>query len=219
MTCPSCGASIQPHDLFCINCGRQMTPADPTRHLDASPSGEQADSAYGDYAAPSYQADPASSFDPYAPLAQEPYTQPYPHSAQEPYTQPAPQSYTQPAPQSYVRPALVDEQPPANQSWASGSSFPSPNPYAPSQPNTVSRGTILNGQPIGAGGGILKGIGAAGVALLIALKSFGGAIAGLGFFKLFFLLQIFRWLAFGHSWLLILIVLLIVGAIWRSQTA
>jgi len=111
-----------------------------------------------------------------------------------------------------------------NNRWASGSSVPGPNPYAQA-PNTVSGGTMLNGRPVsGAKNGLLQGLGAVVIALGVILGKFGAAIAGIGFFKLFFFVQIVR--AFTHGGLggfgglaLLLVVVLIVGAIWRARTA
>src|SRR5919205_847994 len=61
---------------------------------------------------------------------------------------------------------LIVESPRGEKSWASGSSFPAPNHYA-DPPHTVSRGTMLNGRPMGGrgGSGVLKGLGAAIIVL------------------------------------------------------
>src|SRR5581483_2159536 len=101
----------------------------------------------------------------------------------------------------------------AERQWASGSSYPAPNPYVP-PPNTVSPGTILNGRPVGRRnrGGPLQGLGAAIVALGVILGKFGGAIAGLGIWKIGLIL----WLFHSPALILVLLVLLVVGAIWRS---
>lgn len=178
MTCPNCGMTIQPHDLYCMSCGHAVHPADPTRRLDDQAAAYQVEAAQPVYAAP------------------EP----------EPFVRPAEPPYAPP-------PVAVQH---AEQRWASGSSFPAPNPYAP-PPNTVSPGTILNGRPVGRRNrsGPLQGLGAAIVALGLILGKFGSTIAGLGIWKLGLLF----WLLHGHSWIFVLIVLLVVGAIWRSQTA
>lgn len=182
MTCPHCGMTIQPHDLYCMNCGNAVNPADPTRRLD-------------DQAA-------------------------YEVEAAEPvYAAPEPAPFVRPAePPPYAPPPVAAQ--PAERQWASGSSFPTSNPYAP-PPNTVSPGTILNGRPVGRRnrGGPLQGLAAAIAALGLILAKSGGAIAALGIWKILGLYWLFGWLLNGHSWVIVLIVLLILGAVWRSQTA
>src|SRR5579864_690426 len=135
MTCPNCGTTIQPHDLFCMSCGHALTPADPTRHLDTP-----VEAVYGD--TPVEAAYGAAAPD-------QGYGSP-------PTNQPAWQAQPSqpPTPPAFVRPLQTPAYaPPADRSgdgrkWASGSSFPAANPYA-STPNTVSSGTILNGRPVG----------------------------------------------------------------------
>jgi hypothetical protein len=111
------------------------------------------------------------------------------------------------------------ELPGAETTWASGSSFPVPNPYA--SPPELSRGTILNGRPVGGrgGSGVLKGLGAAIIALWAIFHQLGHAILGLGLFKLAFLAWIFNGLIFGHlGWLVLLVILmLIAGSMRRSR--
>src|SRR5436305_490868 len=101
MTCPNCGASVQPGDSFCVNCGHAFNPAEPTRHLE-------------DTVQPAPGAGAAGGSAPHA---------------------------VTPGPTPY-RP-LVVESPREEKSWASGSSFPAPNPYA-DPPDTVSRVTLLH---------------------------------------------------------------------------
>jgi hypothetical protein len=103
------------------------------------------------------------------------------------------------------------------QNWVSGSSFPSSNPYG-GTPNTVSPGTMLNGRPIGGrqSKGILQGLGGAIALALVLLGKFGGAIASLGLFKLLGLFWLFNWIGHGHSWVAIIVLLLIVAAVWRQ---
>src|SRR5437763_1185056 len=112
-----------------------------------------------------------------------------------------------PEPEPYRSPVV--EVPDAEKSWASGSSFPAPNPYA--SPPQVSRGTILNGRPLGSrrgGSGVLKGLGAAIIALWAILHQFGHAILGLGFVKLWFLVSIFHFFMYDHlGWLVLLVIL------------
>lgn len=201
MTCPGCGAMVQAHDLYCISCGRALSPADPTRHLAGADQ-----SAYGAVAA-----------DPGYNVVSAPELQP---AWQEQPAQPPPSAHARP---SYATP-LPSRQPDDRQQWASGSSFPGTNPYA-GTPNTVSRGTLLNGRPITGGGrrsgsGLLTGLGAAAIAFLALLKGVGGAIfaGGLGFFKFYLLLRLFGWVFFSHSWLAVLIIVLIIGAIVRARS-
>ena len=154
MTCPSCGAPVQPGDSFCVSCGHALHPADATRRLeDPMPS---AYGAVGDAT---------------------------PHAGT-----------TGPTP---YRPLIV-ESPSGEKTWASGSSFPAPNPYA-DPPHTVSRGTMLNGRPVGSrgGSGVLKGLGAAIIALWL----------------------ISHGLVVGHvGWLVLLVILLLIaGSIGRSR--
>jgi len=129
-------------------------------------------------------------------------------------------------------PAQTQTQTPAQNAdgtWASGSSFPAANPYA-RQPNTVSSGTMVNGRPANSGGGgVLKGIGAAVVAFFVILAKAGagigaalGALGSIGIFKLLFYWLAFRWLfhdGYGGVVLLIIIVAIIGGLIWRRQSA
>ena len=103
--------------------------------------------------------------------------------------------------------------------WASGSSTPGPNPFGGPR-SAPSNGTMLNGRPANAGGkGLFQGVGAAIVALFVVLGKFGGLVAGLGIFKLFF----YWWLFSGllHAGLgtlvLVVVVVLIVGAVARSR--
>src|SRR3989440_11579399 len=108
MTCPSCGAPVQPGDSFCVRCGHALHPADATRRLE-----DPVPSAYG-------------AVGDATPHAGTPGPTPY-------------------------RPLIV-ESPRGEKTWASGSSFPAPNPYA-DPPPTFSRGTMLNGRPGGGRGG------------------------------------------------------------------
>ena len=154
MTCPSCGAPVQPGDSFCVSCGHALHPADATRRLE-----DPVASAYGAVGD-------------------------------------APPDAGTPGPTPY-RPLIV-ESPRGEKTWASGSSFPAPNPDA-DPPHTVRRGTMLNGRPVGGrgGSGVLKGLGAAIIALW--LLSHG--------------------LVSGHvGWLVLLIILLLIaGSIGRSR--
>ena len=154
MTCPSCGAPVQPGDSFCVSCGHALHPADATRRLE-----DPVPSAYG------------------------------------PVGDATPDAGT-PGPTPY-RPLIV-ESPHGEKTWASGSSFPAPNPYA-DPPHTARRGPMLNGRPVGGrgGSGVLKGLGAAIIALW--LLSHG--------------------LVFGHAgWLVLLVILLLIaGSIGRSR--
>lgn len=154
MTCPSCGAPVQPGDSFCVSCGHALHPADATRRLE-----DPVPSAYGAVGDAT------------------------PHAGT-----------TGPTP---YRPLIV-ESPRGEKTWASGSSFPAPNPYA-DPPHTVSRGTILNGRPVGGrgGSGVLKGLGAAIIALWL----------------------ISHGLVVGHvGWLVLLVILLLIaGSIGRSR--
>lgn len=203
MTCPSCGATMGPHDRFCVRCGHDMQSAAARPATAAGPNPNA-----GPTAAPSSNT---------GPIAQPPFNA-YPNANASAGT---------PSPGQA-----------ANNRWASGSSVPGPNPYAQA-PNTVSGGTMLNGRPVsGNKNGLLQGLGAAvialgvilgkfGIVLGVILGKFGAAIAGIGFFKLFFFVQIVR--AFTHGGLgglggfgglaLLLVVVLIVGAIWRARTA
>ena len=154
MTCPSCGAPVQPGDSFCVSCGHALHPADATRRLE-----DPVPSAYGTVGD-------------------------------------APPRAGTPGPTPY-RPLIV-ESPRGEKTWASGSSFPAPNPYA--SPPHVSRGTILNGRPLGSrrgGSGVLKGLGAAIIALWL----------------------ISHGLVVGHvGWLVLLVILLLIaGSIGRSR--
>ncbi len=79
---------------------------------------------------------------------------------------------------------------------------------------------MLNGRPANADGkGLLQGVGAAIVAIFVVLGKFGGLVAGLGIFKLFF----YWWLFSGllHAGLgtlvLVVVIVLIVGAVARSR--
>jgi zinc-ribbon domain len=154
MTCPSCGAPVQPGDSFCVSCGHALHPADATRRLE-----DPVPSAYGAVGDAS------------------------------------PDAGT-PGPTLY-RPVIV-ESPRGEKTWASGSSFPAPNPYA-DPPHPVRRGTMLNGRPVGGRGGssLLKGLGLAIIALWL----------------------ISHGLVFGHAGGLVLLVilLLIAGSIGRSR--
>jgi len=200
MTCPSCGATMGPHDRFCVRCGHDMQSAAARPATAAGPNPNA-----GPTAAPSSNT---------GPIAQPPFNA-YPNANASAGT---------PSPGQA-----------ANNRWASGSSVPGPNPYAQA-PNTVSGGTMLNDRPVsGNKNGLLQGLGAAvialgvilgkfGIVLGVILGKFGAAIAGIGFFKLFFFVQIVR--AFTHGGLggfgglaLLLVVVLIVGAIWRARTA
>ena len=210
MTCPQCGAQVQPGDLFCMKCGHALNPAEPTRHLDQP-------------------VEPVYS----APVYAEP----------EPYDTPSGASYdTQPEPSYHApsyAPPYAEPQRTQEPSWASGSSFPQSNPYG-GVPNTVSRGTMLNGRPIGGrnrgGNSVLQGLGAAvlvigailaksAAAIGILLAKFGAVIAGAGFFKLFFYWITLRWLFHNGAGsglgaiIFLIIVLLIVGSIWRARMA
>ncbi len=117
----------------------------------------------------------------------------------------------------------------ASGTWASGSSFPAANSYA-QQPNTVSSGTTINGRPANSGGGgVLKGAGAAIAAFFVILAKAGaglgaalGALGSIGIFKFLIYWLAFRWLfhdGYGGVVLLIIIVSIIGGLIWRSQAA
>jgi len=108
---------------------------------------------------------------------------------------------------------------PPQSGWASGSSTPGPNPFGGPR-SAPSNGTMLNGRPANAGGkGLFQGVGAAIVALFVVLGKFGGLVAGLGIFKLFF----YWWLFSGllHAGLgtlvLVVVVVLIFGAFARSR--
>jgi hypothetical protein len=176
MTCPSCGAPVQPGDSFCVRCGHALHPADATRRLE-----DPVPSAYG-------------AVGDATPHAETPGPTPY-------------------------RPLIV-ESPRGEKTWASGSSFPAPNPYA--SPPHVSRGTILNGRPVGSrrgGSGVLKGLGAAIIALWALFHQLGHAILGLGFFKLWFLWSMFHFFMYSHlGWLVLLVILvLIAGSMRRSR--
>jgi zinc-ribbon domain len=183
MTCPNCGASVQPGDSFCVNCGHAFNPAEPTRHLGTP--------------------DPA---------------QPAPGALRVGAAGDATPHAVTPGPTPY-RPRVV-ESPRGERTWASGSSFPAPNPYA--SPPQLSRGTMLNGRPVGSrrdGSSLLKGLGAALVALWAILHQFGHAILGLGFFKLYFLWSLFHFFMYSHvGWLVLLVILvLIAGSMRRSR--
>jgi zinc-ribbon domain len=177
MTCPNCGAPVQPGDSFCVSCGHALHPADPTRRL-----GDPVQPAYGPGAAGDAPPDAVSS---------EP----------EPYR------------------SLAVESPGAETTWASGSSFPAPNPYA--SPPQVSRGTLLNGRPVGGrgGSGMLKGLGAAIIVLWAIFHQLGHAILGLGLFKLWFVWSLFHFFMYSHlGWLVLLVILvLIAGSMRRSR--
>ena len=81
---------------------------------------------------------------------------------------------------------------------------------------------MLNGRPVGGrdGSGVLKGLGAAIIALWAILHQFGHAILGLGFFKLWFLWSLLHFFMYSPmGWLVLLVILmLIVGGIRRSRT-
>lgn len=222
MTCPHCGASVQSGDLFCMSCGNALNPADPTRHL-----GHAAGSAYGAntivepvaypaYDQPLYGAGDQAS---YGATTGAPYQSP----PQSPYGQPGQPTYGQPGQPTYGAPQPVDTRS-QERRWASGASIPAPNPYG-GAPNTVSPGTMVNGRPVGQGngGGLLKGVGAAIIALLVILKGFGHALLGIGLFKFFIYWSLFRWLfSGGHGWgalVALVILMLIVGSIWRTRAA
>ncbi len=117
----------------------------------------------------------------------------------------------------------------ADGTWASGSSFPAANPYA-QQPNTVSSGTTINGRPANSGGGgVLKGVGAGIAAFFVILAKAGaglgaalGALGSIGIFKFLLYWFAFRWLfhdGYGGVVLLIIIVAIVGGLIWRRQAA
>ena len=154
MTCPSCGAPVQPGDSFCVSCGHALHPTDATRRLE-----DPVPSAYG-------------AVGDATPDAGTPGPTPY-------------------------RP-LIMESPRGEKTWASGPSFPAPNPYA-DPPHPARRGPMLKGRPVGGrgGSGVLKGLGAAIIALW--LLSHG--------------------LVFGHvGWLVLLVILLLIaGSIGRSR--
>ncbi len=157
-----------------------------------------------------------------------------PEHGQSAATNPSAQPYAGAAPVSpppYAGAAYgsVMDAPPAQQpynngapsqgGWASGSSTPGPNPFGGPR-SAPSNGTMLNGRPANAGGkGLFQGVGAAIVALFVVLGKFGGLVAGLGIFKLFF----YWWLFSGllHAGLgtlvLVVVVVLIVGAVARSR--
>jgi hypothetical protein len=194
--CPQCGAKLQSGDQFCHQCGQPLNPADPTRRLGASETSEPV-------AAPDYgswpQAQQTSSVQSAAPGSG--YA-----SWQSPSAPTSPPQYAPPY-------SSAND----GQNWASGSSFPGANPYA-GTPNTVSPGTMLNGRPIAGrpNKGILQGLGGAVVLALVMLGKFGGAIAALGIWKILGLFWLFNWIGHGHSWVAIVVVLLIVTALWRQ---
>ena len=224
MTCPSCGEQVQPADHFCLNCGHPLRLADPTHNLTMPPTPTYGDTPpyYGDtppsYAdtAPNYGDTPPNYDDTPAYGGTVPSYDDTPAYA----PRPAPPAYAeQPAPAYAPRPTQTQTRGGSGQ-WASGSSFPTANPYN-SQPPTVTPGTMVNGRPVGgSGGGVLKGLGAAIVALGVILGKFGAALGSLGIFKFFFYIWALRLLFHGLGGVVMLIiVLLIVGAIWRSRTA
>lgn len=205
MTCPHCGSSVQSGDLFCLNCGTALNPAGPTRHLDNAVD------------AP-YDAAPAVEEAPY-PTAGASYGPPghagsgYGGLGGDPAQSPRRLSYGGPRP--------VDTS--QDRQWATGSSFPAPNPYA-GTPNTVSPGTMVNGRPVGSGsgGGLFKGVGAGIAALFVILAKAGGALAGLGFVfaKFWIWIWAFHLLFRGGlgALVVLLLVLLVLGAIRQSRT-
>ncbi len=195
--CPQCGTKLQSGDQFCHQCGQPLNPADPTRRLGASETPE-----------------PAST----------PGSASWPQAQQTPSVQSPPSGYGSwpRAQQLPSAPSSPPYAPPNNssdngQNWASGSSFPGSNPYA-GTPNTVSPGTMLNGRPITGrqNKGILQGLCGVVVLALVLLGKFGGAIAALGIWKILGLLWLFNWLGHGHSWVAIVVLLLIVTALWRQ---
>lgn len=214
MTCPSCGEQVQPADHFCLNCGHPLRLADPTQNLTMPPA-----PSFGDV--PPYYGDTPPSDDP-----PPSYGNAAPNYSAGPATPPAytpqaaPPTYADPSPPTYA-PRPTQTQPRGGQSqWTSGSSVPAANPYN-SASTSVTPGTMVNGRPVGgSGGGLLKGIGAAIVALGVILGKFGAALAGLGIFKFFFYIWALRLLFHGMGGVVMLIiVVLIVGAILRSRTA
>jgi len=234
-----CGMEIGSDDQFCPYCGREQHAAQATRPLEAA--GTPTDSGTITTYEPTYEPYPAESTasasgQPYAGTgADAPTTIP-----ERPLYQPQAVGASGPsagAPASLYgadtygggtgnggatwaqAPARTQTQVPsqnANGTWASGSSFPAANPYA--QPNTVSSGTTINGRPANSGGGgVLKGVGGVIAAFFVILAKFGGAIAGLGIFKWFLLF----W-AFGHGFggiiLIVILISIIGGIVWRTQS-
>jgi hypothetical protein len=197
--CPQCGAKLQSGDQFCHQCGQPLNPADPTQRLGAPETPEPV-------ATPGYGSWPAAQ---QTPTLQSP--SPGSGYGSWPAAQQSPSSPSQYAPPR----GSADD----SQNWASGSSYPGSNPYA-GTPNTVSPGTMLNGRPIAGrpNKSILQGLGGAIVLALVMLGKFGGAIAALGIWKLFGLLWLFNWIGHGHSWVAIVVVLLIVTALWRQRS-
>lgn len=137
--------------------------------------------------------------------------------------------YAEPAEPSRAAPPYAEPQPARETTWASGSSFPRSNPYA-SVPNTVSRGTMLNGRPVGrqrGGNGVLQGLGAAivaigvilaksGAVIALALGKFGAVLAGIGIFKFLWLWWLFHAFAnllfWGHiGWIIPLIIVIVLA--------
>lgn len=222
MTCPSCGAAVQTGDYFCLSCGHPLHAADLTQTLTAP-----AAPTYGD-GPPTYD-DTAPTYGDSAPTyGDSPVAQPSPYTTQ---TAPPPPSYVDQTPPAYAPSPAPAQRQGGQNTWASGSSVPASNPYN-NQRNTVTPGTMVNGRPVrSGGGGLLQGLGAGvvalfvllgkfGAVLLVLLGKFGAALAGLGIFKFLFYIWAFRLLFHGLGGaLMVLIVLLIVGAIWRSRTA
>ncbi len=194
MNCPQCGAAAQPYDRFCIRCGHDMQP----NGADAPERGPSAATYSPNIPSPS-----ARTAVPSAPMTPPPYAgAAYGDGMGAP---PAQQPYNNGTP--------------PQGGWASGSSTPRPNPFGGPR-SAPSNGTMLNGRPANADGkGLLQGVGAAIVAIFVVLGKFGGLVAGLGIFKLFF----YWWLFSGllHAGLgtlvLVVVIVLIVGAVARSR--
>lgn len=188
---------------FCLNCGTALNPAGPTRHL-----GNAVDAPYDAALAVEEASYPSAAAG-------------YGTPAQAGYGVPDGDPYQSPRRLSYGGPRPVDTS--QDRQWATGSSFPAPNPYS-GTPNTVSPGTIVNGRPVGSGsgGGLFKGVGAGIAALFVILAKAGGALAGLGFVFAKFWIWIWAFNLLFHGGLVALVVLLLVllvlGAIRQSRT-
>lgn len=208
MNCPKCGAAVQPYDRFCIRCGHDMQPT-------GASAPERGQASQASQATPTYNGSPsAGAYPPPASPWQTPSAgtapgQPYGGSAQQgPFGNWTPGQQRQQGQQGQAAPGA------GGTNWASGSSTPGTNPYA-NTPSTVSSGTMLNGRPANAGGkGLFQGLGAAVVAFFVILGKFGGAIASIGFFKLYFFAWIFHGLfhtSFGTLFLILIVVAIIAG--------
>lgn len=232
MTCPSCGSPVQTTDHFCLSCGHPLQPADPTGRLNtpATPAYAETPPSYGDTppiygdnlpdygdTTPAYRdnlPDYGDTPPSYGGVAGQfpSYTTP---PAYAPQPAPVP-TYEAPPPSYAPRPTQT---PSGQGSWSSGSSFPATNPYNPI-PNTVSPGTVLNGRPLRSGrNGLAQGLGGILIAIVVGLKAFGHALAGIGFAKFFFFAWLFSPGSFFGPVLLIIVIVAIVGAIMRSRTA